>query len=618
MSNSANDALQQALAQQQWSVAESMARPWSEAEPDNADACLILGHILIMTRRHRQAILLFQQFLGRHPEALQVHKNLIVAQVQANDVAAAFATIKQLIAAFPHDPDVHLQMGQLLQNTGRPDLAAASFRQAVEASPQDLPLRRSLMLLYYNLRDEPNALEQALILRDVPGGAEDLEALAVRLQLLTAQSRWIEAQEDIIRLRALRSAVLADPKQGYGIGNLVMFFLDDPVFLSHLNRRPSTTTRPLPPVQSQMRPEGTLRIGYLSSDLHNHPVAHMLFAIIGHQLDAGNDIHLLATGEDDGSPVAKAVRQRATACHSLVADDDRTAALKIRQLRLDVLIDLNGTTGRCRPGLLALRPCPRQVLWLGCPISTGYQYYDGFLVDEVVAPLGCEDSCTEPLVRLPGCYHPISTGYCGEAEIVADREGWEIPSGAVLIGVTATNNRVMPEFIRGLVEAVAPINYAYLALRSNENARAKVLTQCAAWGLPASRIRFMSRLPERADYLARIAALDLVADTYPYGGHSTLGECLCLGVPVVVRTGTSIYSRVGASMISALGLTEAISTSSADQLQLIHQLITNRNLLSAWRARFQEASSKVNRKNLELAEQLIAACRKILASPPIR
>ena len=611
-----DDALQLAVAKQHWSIAESLARPRLETSPDDTDTCLILGHVLIMTRRQREAITLFQDFLVRNSQALQVHKNLVVAQVQANEVQAAFATVQQLIATFPKDPDLHLQMGTLLQNAGRPDLAAASYRQAVEASPQDLPLRRGLMLLYYNLRDEVNALEQALILRDVPGGANDLEALAVRLQLLTAQSRWKEAQEDIIRLRALRPAVLADPRQGYGIGNLVMFFLDDPKFLSHLNRRPPPTVRPLPPVISTTRTNSRLRIGYLSSDLHNHPVAQMLVEILGHQKEEGHEIFLLSTGKGDESPVAKAIRQAATEYHSFYADDDRTAALKIRQLRLDVLIDLNGTTGHCRPGLLALRPCPRQVLWLGCPISTGYKHYDAFLLDDVVAPSGNEAWCSEPLIRMKGCYHPISLGCIGDVQVRADRDGWDVPSGSLLIGITATNNRVTPEFIQGVVDTIAPFDHAYLALRSAESARSGVLDQCATWGLSADRIRFLGRLPDRIDYLSRIAALDLVVDTSPYGGHSTLGECLCLGVPVVVIAGGSIYSRVGASMVTALELHEAITTSQADQLRMINQLLSNSELLAAKKARFESAKAKYLALNQALAHNLIAACRQVLAESP--
>jgi predicted O-linked N-acetylglucosamine transferase (SPINDLY family) len=614
-----DDELQQALDQGHWTRAENLVRPRLEATPDDTDACLILGHVLIMTRRQRHAILLFQDFIRRQPQALQVHKNLIVAQVQVGDVAAAFTTVKHLISTFPQDPDIHLQMGALLQNAGRPDLAAASYRQAVELSPQDLRLRRGLMLLYYNLRDETNALEQALILRDVPGGADDLEALAVRLQLLTQHSRWSEAQQDVTRLHALRAAVLADPEKGYGIGNLVMFFLDDPQMLSHLNRRPPPAARPLPPVTTPNTPsDAPLRIGYLSSDLHNHPVAQMLVEILAYQRHAGHEIHLLSTGEGDDSPVAKAIRQTATAYHSYFTDDDRTAALKIRQLRLDVLIDLNGTTGRCRPDILALRPCPRQFLWLGCPISTGYQHYDGFLVDHVVAPPGCETWCTEPLVRLPGCYHPISPGFVGDAPVVPDREGWELSPGAVLVGVIATNNRVTPDFIKGLVETVAPFHHVVLALRCAESARPAVIAQCAGWGLQAERLRFMGRLPERRDYLARLAAIDVVVDTSPYGAHSTLGECLSLGVPVIVMSGMSIYSRVGTSMVSAMGLPEAIATSIQDQWHKTQDLLSNPKVLAAWKAKFQAAKGNSTVLNQVLAMHIVAECRKNPLPPNAR
>lgn len=604
-----DDLLEKALANQHWFVAEKLVRPRYEVAPDDVDACLILGHVLIMTRRQGVAIQLFQEFLRRHPDALQVHKNLIVAQVQSGDVQAAFATVRDLITAFPHDPDLHLQMGALLQNAKRPDLAAASYRQAVEASPQDLPLRRGLMLLYFNLREEENALEQALILRDVPGGADDMEALAVRLQLLTGQSRWSEVQPDIDRLRALKSTILSESELKYGIGNLAMFFEDDPEYLCRLNRRPTSTIRPLPPTITPARTDGPLRIGYMSSDFHNHPVAQMLVEVLTYQRDAGHEIHLLALGEDDGSPVAGAVRQRAVACHSFFGEDDRTAALKIRQLRLDVLVDLNGSTGHCRPNILAMRPCHRQVLWLGCAISTGYQHYDAFLVDNIVAPPTCDQWCTEPLMRVPDCYHPISMGYLNNIEVKANREGWEVPDGSLLVGVIATNNRVVPEFIKRLVKTVSRLPHVYLALRSQESARPSVLAQCAAWGLPAERIRFMGRLPERGEYLARLGGLDLVVDTSPYGGHSTLGECLCLGVPVVVNAGTSIHSRVGASMVTAMGLTEAITHSLEEQLAQVYALLANPDLMSTWTSRFRSAKAKATVLNQSLAQNLILAYR---------
>ena len=215
-------------------------------------------------------------------------------------------------------------------------------------------------------------------------------------------------------------------------------------------------------------------------------------------------------------------------------------------------------------------------------------YYDGFIVDQKVALAGYEQFCSEPLIRLSCCYHPISYGLRRNDSALSRRQ-LKLPEDSVLVGMLQTPNRIHPPFLDRVVRVLASSPDAHLLLRVQDKNRSRALEYLAHLGIPAERVHFISKLPEREDYLKLISLLDLIVDPHPYGGHSTTGEALSLGVPVVAMSGRSIQTRVALSMMNELGIGDLVAPSMEEMLVNLQTLISDSAVRSQWKERFVAA-----------------------------
>lgn len=140
-----------------------------------------------------------------------------------------------------------------------------------------------------------------------------------------------------------------------------------------------------------------------------------------------------------------------------------------------------------------------------------------------MAPPGYEAWCSEPLLRLPGCYHPIAAGQDPGGSRLS-RADLGLPEDALVVGLQQRQNRVRPPFIDRLAQTVARHPRVHLWLRVASEHRARAIGYLADCGLPAERVHFSGFYADRADYLQALRLIDLFVDTHPYGGHSTTGE----------------------------------------------------------------------------------------------
>ena len=142
-----------------------------------------------------------------------------------------------------------------------------------------------------------------------------------------------------------------------------------------------------------------------------------------------------------------------------------------------------------------------------------------------------------------------------------------------------------------------------------------ILRHLTDWGIARERIHGLPRLPSRTDYLASLTTLDFIIDTSPYGGHSTVGEALCLGIPVLTHLGSTTTGRVGASMMHHLGLGDLVPQSLDERLATLATLAKNADTRAAWTARFQTASTRTKATNLALVRALEQAYAEPFQAP---
>ncbi|HYD64584.1 glycosyltransferase family 9 protein, partial [Azospirillum sp.] len=308
------------------------------------------------------------------------------------------------------------------------------------------------------------------------------------------------------------------------------------------------------------RPDGRLRIGYLSPNFGNHPVGHVTLSLYG--LHDRSRFEVFAFSLEDraheAEPFHRQIRAGVDHFEEIGHLSDAAAAAAIRAHGIHILIDLNGCMTPKRLGIPAHRAAPVQVYWLGHAGGVGIPSLDYLLADRVVVPDGEPRRYREAVARLPDCYHV--TDRAPIAAAVKPRAAYGLADGAVVF--CAFNN---PQKIDragfGLWMAIlrqVPGSQLWLTRNDDPALEANLRRAAEAAGVDPGRLVFATRVADKAEHLARHALADLFLDTVTLTASTTALDALWGGLPLLTLRGSRFAGRIAASMLTAVGLAEMI------------------------------------------------------------
>ena len=290
-----------------------------------------------------------------------------------------------------------------------------------------------------------------------------------------------------------------------------------------------------------------IRVGYLSADYHEHATSYLMAELFeSHDKDRFETYAISFGKHSDG-----AMRQRLVNAfdHFIDVNDktDREVAEMMRELEIDIAIDLKGYTADARPGILSHRPCPVQAQYLGFPGTMGAPYIDYIIADDVIIPESHEQYYTEKVIRLPGCYQPYDS-----KQKISDRiptraeEG--LPEDAYVYCCFNNNYKITPEIFDVWMEILREVPDSVLWLfEGNAAAPVNLRKEAEKRGVDPNRLIFAKKKPIE-EHLARHKLADLFLDTIPCNAHTTARDALTAGVPVLTIMGDTFASRVAASL----------------------------------------------------------------------
>jgi protein O-GlcNAc transferase len=316
-----------------------------------------------------------------------------------------------------------------------------------------------------------------------------------------------------------------------------------------------------------------IKIGYLSADFKEHPVAYQIVEII--ELHDRSQFHVTAyaCNNDKTSPARKRLEQAFDQFTDIDGLSFEEAAQRIHDDKIDILIDLTGYTQYTRSGILAYRPVAIQVNFLGYPGTLGTEFADYIIADSFVIPADQQDYYSETVINMPECYMPNDSkrpqppsplrSQCGLPE-----KGFVFCSFNQLAKLTPEVFDVWCRLLDNVPDSVLWVP------ENNEQAEKNLLKEAAARGIKSSRIIFAPKL-SREEHLARQQCADLFLDTTPYNAHSTCTEALWMGLPVITCSGETFASRAAGSMLNTLGVPELITYNLQDYYAKACELATN-------------------------------------------
>jgi predicted O-linked N-acetylglucosamine transferase (SPINDLY family) len=506
-----------------------------QADPLVADFHGNLGAVLGRLGLEKEAVAPLQEAARLAPSRADAWENLGVALYEAGRHKQAAEAHRRALRLAPLRPEGHYHLGRALRKMDRAEEALASLRRAVE-------LRED----YFDAHHE---------LSCAAGDCGRLDVL----------------------LPALRRAVALRPESATLHSNLLFCLLHEQgddvevTFAEHLEwarRHAEKLYPPRPPrFDNDRGADRPLRIGYVSPDYRQHPVAVFLEPAIEHHDRRAVAVYCYSdVAKPD--PVTRRIRGLADAWRDVAGLPDQRVMELIRRDRIDVLIDLAGHTGDNRLSMFARRAAPVQASYLGYPSTTGLTTIDYRITDPHHDPPGMtERYYTERLWRLTHsawCYRPADG--CDEpGPLPADAAG-----GAVTFGSTNRPIKLTPRVIDlwARVLHAVPGSRMFVLVGAGDNGADYVGGEFARHGIGPDRVRLVGRSRTHLDYLRMYHEIDVLLDAFPYAGETTTFDAMWMGVPAVTLAGRTCVSRTGVNVLASAGLEDLVAATTDDYVRV--------------------------------------------------
>jgi protein O-GlcNAc transferase len=553
-------------------------------KPDYVEAYYNLGNALKDQGDFAEAVAAYRRAISINADHAEAYSNLGVALNDQDKHDEAVAAYRQAIRIKPDYAEAYSNLGNALKDQGKLAEAAAAHRQAISIKPDYAEAYSNLAIA---LNDQGKLEEAAAACRQAISIKRDFAEAHLNLgNVLNDQGKPCEA------IAAYRHAI--DEKADFAEAHSnLLFSLNyddrstvDQLFAAHQEWEERHGRQVSPPAAyANVREVGRrLKIGYVSPDFRGHSVAFFVEPLLkGHDREA---VEVFCYAEVR-RPDALTAHLRGLADHWQVTvglSDDEVAE-RIRADRIDILVDLAGHTANNRLRVFARKPAPVQVTWLGYPNTTGLEAIDYRLVDAVTDPIGEADAwASETLVRLEGgflCYSALKNVLKDTPEpTVAPC----LKTGAVTFGSFNNPAKGSAATLDAWATLLSRLPQARLLLKgrpfTDAATRALFLARLRERGVEADRVELAAWLPGTTAHLALYHQVDIALDPFPYNGTTTTCEALWMGVPVVTLRGDRHAGRVGASLLTQIGLTDLIANSIEEYLEIAVALANNPERLS--------------------------------------
>ena len=506
------------------------------------------------------AAVLYRTWLQRSRSAHHhlVWFNLGVLLFSENDVAGAKEAYSQALHLAPAFLQPRFNLGLVHERLGQHEAAIAQWLWIEgQANVADAEQRQLLLLALNNLgrhHEDHGRYAEALacLSKSLRIEPQQPDVIHHWVYLRAKQCLWPVYEpmpgldEDLLRRSTSALAMITlseDPQAQLAAAH------------QYVQHKVNLQVPRLAPTQAYGHPR--IRIGYCSGDLCLHPVAMLTVELFELHDRSRFEVYGFDWSREDGT----ALRQRVIAgmdhferIHGL---SDADAAALIRSHEIDILVDLQGQTLGARANMLAYRPAPIQITYLGLPATTGLPFIDYVIADRFLIPESAQPHYSEKPLYLPDVYQvsdrqrkssaPPSRAQCG------------LPEAAFVFCSFNNNYKYTPEMFGAWMDILSRVPGSVLwLLADNPWAQENLRREALVRGVAEARLVFAPRaLPE--DYLARYAVADLFLDAYPFNGGTTANDALWMGLPVLTRSGQTFASRMAGALLTAAGMSELVT-----------------------------------------------------------
>jgi protein O-GlcNAc transferase len=551
-------------------------------DPNQTHALHLLGVVLIQTRRPAEGADLIERSLALRPQQPVAHASLGDALAQLGRFDEALVCYDRALAISPQIIGALVGRGRILLDRGLDQEALAALEAAAHFEPGN---PATLFLCGRALAQLARPAEAGACFRRVLALDPAYEyVLGARLWVELHACLWDDYPSQIARIEA---AVRADEPAAFPF---VFFSVSDSCELQlRCARQFAARYRPniAPLWQGELYRHDRIHIAYVSEDFRSHPTSYLMMELWERHDRQRFETIAISLRRPEDSEVGRRVQSAFDRFIDASALQDAAIAQLMRELEVDIAVDLMGYTGGALHTIFARRPAPVQVNYLGYPGSLGGRDADYLIADEFLIPTAEKAHYSEQIVYLPGTYQPNDRRRVTSA--VPSRADCGLPSHAFVWCCFNNAYKFNPPLFDIWCRLLAKVHDSVLwvipgAKETENNLRSEATIR----HIDPARLIFAPNLPN-ADHVARIALADLCLDTAPVNGATTTSDALWAGVPVVTYAGRSLVSRMAGSLLTGVGMTELITTSWQEYEGLALELARDPDRLAALRTRLRDA-----------------------------
>jgi protein O-GlcNAc transferase len=547
-------------------------------DPNSIAALITRGNVLAKLARNEEALASFERAAAINPRDVDALNNRGFALTQLRRFAEALATFDRALAIDPGNIGVLDNRGAALFAMNRFEEALAIFDRALALKPDDAEVlyHRGHALANLGRYDEA-AVAWERVLEFDASHPHALGALAFyRLMLCD----WRDAEEFEAELKR----ALDDERAVIEPFTLLAYSIGPADQLRHTRRfvrhRMPAVPRLVP--ASSPRSPGRLKIAYLSSSFNRHPTGWQIAELLERHDRTRFEVLGISYGPDDGSEIRARIVEAFDQFHDVVLRGDREVAQLVFDLDVDIAVDLKGHTEQARPAILAYRPAPIQVSYLGYTATMGVDFIDYILADRVVLPFDQQDHYSERIVHLPDSYW-VNDSKRSVANEVPSRGLVGLPEAGFVFCCFNNSYKLTPQLFDVWMRLLRQVEGSVLwLLQTSEAATRNLCNEASARGVDPSRLVFAPKA-EISRHLARHRLANLFLDNLPVNAHTAASDALWVGLPVLTCMGETFIGRVAASLLNAVGLPELVTHSLDEYEALALKLATHPMLIASIR-----------------------------------
>jgi predicted O-linked N-acetylglucosamine transferase (SPINDLY family) len=530
--------------------AQALYRQVLQSDPRNFDALHLSGVLSLQVGRLNEGISLIEAALRIRADHAQALANLGNGYLLLNRAEEALRSYDRALAVQPSFAGVLNNRGNALQSLGRHDEAAEAFARLVQLAPE----------FEFALGNDFHSRRQGYDWGQFPERAEAIVSGVETGRRVDRPFSFLSVSDSAARQQQCAR-----------------------IYASYLCPAPYT-----PLWRGEVYDHERIRLAYVSADFRDHVVSRFMTPLYErHDRDQFQVIGVSLAADDCSAVVARSKRALDQFIDASRMGDQEVAS-RLRELEVDVAIDLTGYTQGCRAGVFARRPAPAQVNFLGYPATLGVPWIDYIIADEFVIPESLSHLYTENVVRLPDSFQPNDEHrpQPGAASRMT-RVSSGLPADASVPVLCCFSNhyKLNPAIFDIWMRVLARAPNSVLWLLGGPQALRQRLQQAAeSRGISCTRLIFAERVCYE-EHLSRLALADLFLDTLPFNAGATASDALWAGVPVLTCAGEAFASRMAGSLLRAINMPDLITSNPVEYEERAVELLTNRERLQILRSR---------------------------------